>query len=269
MSTLPPPNETLPFRLERELIADACRVLAGRGLADGILGHISLRIDGERLLVRCRGPLERGLAHTTPEDVRLVHFDGTEAAPGELDSWSVPNELPLHTAVLRSRSDVAAVVHAHPRRTVTADLAGVSIRPIVGAFDIPGARLAAEGVPVYPRAVLVRNGELAAEMVTAMANRPVVILRGHGLTSAAPSVEQAVLQAISVNVIAGLSLDIVSAGGTLSDITDEDMAELPDLGSTFNTQVAWRHEVARLSSRLSRELAGVPSGGEGTPAPLL
>lgn len=247
MSILPRLNEPAPFRQERELIADACRVLAGRGLADGILGHISLRIDDERLLVRCRGPLERGLGYTTPEDIRLIHFDGSEAAPGELDAWSAPNELPLHTAVLRSRNDVSAVVHAHPPRTVAADLAGIAIRPIVGAFDIPGAKLAAAGVPVYPRAVLVRDDRLASEMVTSMADRPVVLLRGHGLTSAAPTVEQAVLQAISVDVIAGLSLDTVSAGGALRDIPDEDLAELPDLGSAFNTKVAWRHELARLT----------------------
>ncbi|WP_304687206.1 class II aldolase/adducin family protein [Microbacterium sp.] len=246
MSRLPDPRRTRSFREERELISKACRVLAGRGLADGMLGHISLRVDDDLLLVRCRGPRERGLAYTTPHDIRLLRFDGTAATPDELGNWSAPNELPLHAAVLRSRTDVSAVAHAHPPRTVAADLAGVTIRPIVGAFDIPGAKLAAAGVPVYPRAVLLRNMTLADEMVTAMAGRPVVLLRGHGLTSAAPSVEQAVLQAISVDLIARLSLDIVSAGGTLRDISGEDMAELPDLGSAFNTQVAWRHELARL-----------------------
>lgn len=234
------------FNEERSLIADACRVLASRGLADGILGHISLRVDEKSLLVRCRGPRERGLGYTETEDIRLVRFDGTEAAPGELDGWSVPNELPLHTAVLKAREDVAAVVHAHPPRTVAADLAGITIRPIVGAFDIPGTRLAAAGVPVYPRGVLVRNHSLAAEMVAAMHGRPVLVLRAHGITSVAPTVEQAVLQAISVDTIAGLSMDILSAGGALRDLADEDMAELPDLGAGFNTGTAWRHEMARI-----------------------
>lgn len=236
----------ITFTMERELLADGCRVLAARGLADGILGHISLRVDAERLLVRCRGPQERGLGHTTPDDIRLVHFDGSEGAQGELDGWSAPNELPLHTTVLQARRDVAAVVHAHPPRTVTADLAGIGIRPIVGAFDIPGTRLAAGGVPVYPRGVLIRNQLLAAEMVAAMGDRPVVLLRGHGLTSAAAIVEQAVLQAISVDSIASLSLDVVSAGGALRDLPADDIAELPDLGAGFNTTTAWRHELARL-----------------------
>ncbi|MEU6698727.1 transposase [Pseudonocardia sp. NPDC046786] len=52
-------------------IATACRVLAARGLADGVLGHISMRVDAYRMLVRCRGPRERGLAFTEPTDVRL------------------------------------------------------------------------------------------------------------------------------------------------------------------------------------------------------
>ena len=232
----------------RTLIADACRVLAARGLADGILGHISFRVDERRLLIRCRGPRERGLGHTTEEDIRLVDLDGEPGAPGELDGgYRPPNELPLHTEVLRTRADVSAVVHAHPPEVVTADLAGIRIRPVVGAFDIPGTRLAAGGVPVYPRGVLVRNRALAKEMVAAMGERPVVVLRGHGLTSAAATVEQSVLQAISVDRIARLSLRVVSAGGTLDDLPAEDMAELPDLGAGFNTGTAWRHELARLS----------------------
>jgi ribulose-5-phosphate 4-epimerase/fuculose-1-phosphate aldolase len=240
----PPSAELAPLRT---LVADACRVLAARGLADGILGHVSLRVDDRRLLVRCRGPRERGLAFTGDCDIRLVDLDGEAGAPGELDDgYAPPNELPLHTEVLRTRADVAAVVHAHPPEVVAADLAGIAIRPIVGAFDIPGTRLAAGGVPVYPRGVLVRDRRLAAEMVAAMGDRPVVLLRGHGLTSAALSVEQAVLQAVSVGHLARMSLKVVGAGGTLVDLPEADMAELPDLGAGFNTSTAWRHELARL-----------------------
>lgn len=227
----------------RHEIARACRVLAARKLAEGILGHISVRVDDEHLLVRCRGPRERGLAFTEYADIRLVDLDGN----GDLDGgYRVPNELPLHTEVLRTRGDVRTVIHAHPPTVVAADLAGIAIRPIIGAFDIPGARLAEGGVPVYPRAVLVRDRTLAAEMVEAMGDRPVVLLRGHGLTAVGDSPAQAVLRAISVDSIARLSLAVTGAGGTLVDVPDEDMAELPDLGSAFNEATAWRHEIARL-----------------------
>jgi 3,4-dihydroxyphthalate decarboxylase len=229
----------------REDVATACRVLAGRGLASGILGHISVRVGPDRLLVRCRGPQERGLAFTTAADIQLVDLDG-DVAPAA--GFAVPNELPLHTEVLRDRPEVMAVVHAHPPQVVAADLAGIRIRPIVGALDIPGTRLAAGGVPVYERSVLIRTRQLAAEMVEAMGSRPVVLLRGHGLTSTGASVAEAVLRAVSVDTLAGLSLRIVSAGGTLADVPEADMAELPDLGDTFNQATAWRHEVARLGA---------------------
>ncbi|MEU8617550.1 class II aldolase/adducin family protein [Streptomyces sp. NPDC048623] len=231
---------------ERRLISDACRVLAARGLADGILGHISLRVDDTTLLVRCRGPRERGLRWTTPADIRLVDLNGRAAAPGELDDWSVPNELPLHTEVLRTRPDVRAVVHAHPPAVVAADLAGLALRPIVGAFDIPGTRLAAGGVPVHPRGVLIRDRRLALEMVRALGERPAVLLRGHGLTSTGGSVPEAVLRAVSLDMLARLSLEITQAGGTLRDLPEEDLAELPDLGGSFHHDTAWRHELARL-----------------------
>ncbi|MCL3817643.1 class II aldolase/adducin family protein [Aeromicrobium wangtongii] len=235
-----------PFAEERRLVAEACRVLAARGLADGFLGHLSLRVDDERLLVRCRGPQERGLAWTTADDVHLVDLDGMPAGDAELDGWTTPHELPLHTEVLRTRPDAVAVAHAHPPAVVAADLAGLRIRPIVGAFDIPGARLAAGGVPVYKRAVLIRNRALAAEMTAAMGERPVVLLRGHGLTSAGATVAEAVLNAISVDQIARLALTIASAGGVLSNLPAEDLAELPDLGGGLNHATAWRHEIARL-----------------------
>jgi ribulose-5-phosphate 4-epimerase/fuculose-1-phosphate aldolase len=240
------PSEPLPdLSPLREHVATACRVLAGRGLASGILGHISVRVGDNRLLVRCRGPQERGLGFTTAADIQLVDLDG-DVTPA--DGYAAPNELPLHTEVLRSRPDVTAVVHAHPPQVVAADLAGIRIRPIVGAFDIPGTRLAAGGIPVYQRSVLIRTRQLADEMVEAMGSRPVVLLRGHGLTSTGASVAQAVLHAISVDSLAGLSLAILAAGGTLADIPEADMAELPDLGDTFNQATAWRHEVARLGA---------------------
>lgn len=231
----------------RAEVAAACRVLAARELAPGILGHISLRVDAERLLVRCRGPRERGLAWTEAADIRLVSLDGTAGAPGELDGgYTPPNELPLHTEVLRRRPDVDVVVHAHPAAVVAADLAGLAIRPIVGAFDIPGTRLAAGGVPVYPRGVLIRTRELAAEMVRALADRPVVLLRAHGLTSTGTSVPEAVLRAVSIDTLARLSLTVTASGGTLVDLPARDLAELPDLGGGFNLGTAWRHELARL-----------------------
>ncbi|WP_197508091.1 class II aldolase/adducin family protein, partial [Mycobacterium sp. 1245801.1] len=98
-------------------------------------------------------------------------------------------------------------------------------------------------------AVLIRNSRLGKEMVAAMRGRPVVICRGHGITSAAATVAQAVLQAISLDALARMSLRVRAAGGTLRDIDDADWDDLPDLGSAFTAEAAWRHEVARLGDQ--------------------
>ncbi|WP_407687878.1 class II aldolase/adducin family protein [Mycobacterium sp. HUMS_1102779] len=231
---------------QRALVAQACRVAAARGLAEGMLGHLSLRVDDEHLLLRCRGDADTGVAFTRPADIRLVGFDGSAGAEGELDGYRVPNELPIHVETLLADPRHRAVAHVHPPAVVAADLAGITLRPIYGAFDIPGARLARGGVPVYERAVLIRNARLGKEMVAAMRGRPVVVLRGHGITSAAGTVQQAVLQAISLDALARMSLRVRAAGGTPRDIDERDWDELPDLGPGFNTEAAWRHEVARL-----------------------
>jgi len=231
---------------QRALVAQGCRVAAARGLVDGVLGHLSLRVGEERLLVRCRNDTDTGVAFTRPSDIRLIAFDGSAGAPGELDGYRVPNELPIHVETMLADPGHVAVAHLHPPDVVAADLAGITIRPIYGAFDIPGARLARGGVPVYERAVLIRNSRLGKEMVAAMRDRSMVICRGHGITSAAATVPQAVLQAISLDALARMSLRVLAAGGTLRDIDDADWDDLPDLGSAFTAEAAWRHEVARL-----------------------
>ena len=114
----------------------------------GFSGHISLRIDEHLLLVRCRGPRERGLGYTTGEDIRLVDLDGQAGASGDSTTVTAsPTNCPCTPRCCAFAADINVVVHAHPPDVVAADLAGIAIRPIVGAFDIPGTRLAAAGVP--------------------------------------------------------------------------------------------------------------------------
>lgn len=230
----------------RSTIAQACRVLAARRLAEGFLGHVSRRVDGDRMLVRCRGGNERGLAFTEASDIRLVTWAGEAGAAGELDGWAVPNELPLHTAVLQARPDVHAVVHAHPTLVVAADLAGLAIEPIVGAYDIPGAQLVRRGVPVFPSSVLVRDDETAQAVMGALGMCDALVLRGHGIVTCGVTVAEAVVRAVSVGALAELALLVRSAGTIPTARPAAELDALPDLGSGFTVDTAWRHELARI-----------------------
>jgi ribulose-5-phosphate 4-epimerase/fuculose-1-phosphate aldolase len=235
-----PTGEVNDLRLD---IARACRILAHEGLAAGVLGHVSARVGDDRMLVRCRGPRERGLLFTTADDVRELPLSADATAA---EGYSPPNELPLHTEVLRQRPEISAVVHAHPPAVVAAGLAGVELRPVLGAFNIPATRLARDGIPTYPRGVLIRNTSLAAEMLVAMGDRPVCLLHAHGIVTTGENVAQALARALQIDELARMCLDVARCGGIPADVPAEDLAELPDLGSGFNDDLTWTHHVARL-----------------------
>jgi ribulose-5-phosphate 4-epimerase/fuculose-1-phosphate aldolase len=229
-------------------VAEACRILAVEGLVDGILGHVSARVDDDHMLIRCRGPREHGLLFTETDDVRLVDLDGR--GDDLADGYAVPNELPIHGEVLRARPEVGAVVHAHPPAVLACGIAGLTLRPIFGSFNIPAMRLAHDGIPVYPRSVLIRRPDLAKQMLAAMGDRPACVLRGHGITVTGTTVREAVMRALNLNALATVTLTVAMTGRTAEDIPEEDVAELPDLGSAFNDDANWRYFAAKAADRL-------------------
>lgn len=228
----------------RAMVATACRVLAHRGLVDGILGHVSLRVSDDELLIRCRGRDERGLAASRPSDVWRVTLDGepVDLPPG----YAPPNEVWIHTEVMRRRSDVGAVVHAHPPAALLVGLARLEPRAVFGAYSIPALQLALAGVPVYERSVLISRRELADEMADAMGDAPVCLLRGHGVTVAAPSIEGATTLAVDLDLLLDTTVQLARLGAQPPVLPSEDLAELPDLGAGFNHRYAWQALVADL-----------------------
>jgi ribulose-5-phosphate 4-epimerase/fuculose-1-phosphate aldolase len=225
-------------------VATGCRILAQQGLAADVLGHISVRLAPERILLRCRGPQDRGLLFTVADDIRVVDLDGR----GDLDGgYAVPNEFHIHTEIFRANPGVQAVVHAHPRDVMVADLAGVQLRQVFGAYNIPASRLAHQGVPVYARSVLVRTPELGRAVAATVGDSGACILRGHGIVTTGESVEQATLRALDLVELSRVATEVALLGGRPQLLPDDDRAQLPDLGSAFNDSSRWRHYVGLLA----------------------
>jgi ribulose-5-phosphate 4-epimerase/fuculose-1-phosphate aldolase len=226
---------------QRRAIADGCRILAREGLVTATLGHISARA-GDGMLLRTRGPDDRGLQFATADDVKLVPLDAVE---GRIGTHRIPVEAPLHGETLRRRPGVGAVVHAHPPAVVACTIAGLPLLPIIGAYDIPAARMAHDGIPVFDRSVLIRNADVASKMLVVMGEAPACLLAGHGLVVVGSTVAQAVTRAISINNLAQLTLMVAATGKPLTAIPEADFAELPDLGPGMNDDPVWRHYLAR------------------------
>jgi 3,4-dihydroxyphthalate decarboxylase len=91
---------------------------------------------------------------------------------------------------------VQAVVHAHPYYALLCGVTDVQYKPVFAAYDPSSLSIILKGVPVYERAATVVNKEMGTEMVGAMGDRDILLMRGHGITVSGGSVEAATVQAI-------------------------------------------------------------------------
>lgn len=228
----------------REKVALSCRILANEGLVEGMLGHVSVRLSDDEMLIRCRSEGDYGVLFTKSTDIRRVNFDGHGEDLG--DEYGAPKELPIHGETFKFRPEVGCVIHAHPPANLICGIANLELRPIFGAFNIPAMRMALEGVPVYERSALVTRPDLAAELIEAMGSKSVCVMKGHGVTVTGQTIEEATVRALNLNILAQVTLQVAQTGREVPDIPHEDVGELPDLGSRFNDLWVWRHHAKLL-----------------------
>jgi ribulose-5-phosphate 4-epimerase/fuculose-1-phosphate aldolase len=208
----------------RRTVATAMRILGMFNLVREITGHVSARVPGtDEMLVRCRGGKERGLLYTDVEQVRRMPCD---VKGGQMldDSFFIPIEVAIHGQMYLAHPEVNAVVHAHPRASVMCGILDLDLRPIYGAYDPGGMGIAAQGVPVYPRSILISTPELGQDLAKAMGGRTICLMKGHGITSIGPSVETATLQAVRLDGLADMILEIAHLGREAPSISKEDLA---------------------------------------------
>ncbi|HEY3303294.1 MAG TPA: class II aldolase/adducin family protein [Candidatus Binatia bacterium] len=228
----------------RELVARSCRILGKLNMTKEPSGHVSARIAGSNtILIKARGRGESGLRFVTERDLITVDIDGKKLEGR--DDLAVPQEVFIHTWIYRARPDVGCVIHVHPATVVLFTICDLPILPLFGAYDPSGLRLAMEGVPTYPRSVLIANDKLGKELAASLGKQRACLMRGHGITAVGPSVQEATLTAIRLNELA----EINYRGRLLGNprpISKEDMetfSALPAEGrkSSVHTESAWRY----------------------------
>ncbi len=177
-----------------EKLALANKVLGTLDITHEALGHVSCRLEGtESMLIKGKGPGEVGLRYTEPSDILEVDYKADKLQGA--DDLQPPSESFIHIWMYKSRSDVNAVVHMHPEEAVILTVCEKPIIPIYGAFG-GGAKLAIQGVPLYPKSLTVNNDELGEELAQTIGQCNVCLMRGHGITAVGNSIEQATLNCI-------------------------------------------------------------------------
>jgi ribulose-5-phosphate 4-epimerase/fuculose-1-phosphate aldolase len=205
----------------RELVAQSCRMLGKLNLTKEPSGHVSARLpDDDRILIKARGPEESGLRFVTARDIITVDFSGKKVA-GE-DGLDVPQEVFIHTWLYKSRPEIQCVVHVHPLTVVLFTICNKTLQPLYGAYDPSGLRLLIEGLATYPRSITISTEKLGEEFAAAMGSKQACLMRGHGITSAGPNVQDATLTAIKLNDAAVINYQ-ANLLGTPEPIPQEDI----------------------------------------------
>lgn len=182
----------------RALVAQSCRILGKLNLTKEPSGHVSARVPGEeKVLIKARGPEESGLRFVQPRDIITVDFSGKKVA-GD-DGLDTPQEVFIHTWLYKTRPDVQFVVHVHPLTVVLFTICNKPLQPLYGAYDPSGLRLLVDGLATYPRSITVSSEQLGEEFAEAMGQKQACLMRGHGITTAGATVEDATLTAIKLN----------------------------------------------------------------------
>jgi L-fuculose-phosphate aldolase len=108
----------------RQEIVKIGQLMYQKGFISASDGNISARLGPNRLLITPSG-LHKGFLE--PADILIVDDDGHRVGPGSVTRRDLKptSELPLHLEAYRQRSEIGAVVHAHPPITIALSIAGI------------------------------------------------------------------------------------------------------------------------------------------------
>jgi L-fuculose-phosphate aldolase len=150
----------------RQQLADCIRMLEKAEIID-YNGHCSIRLDEDRILINV-GSCQR--SQITVDDICTIAMDGS-LIEGRANP---PLEFHLHCGIYRARTDVKAIVHAHPKWSTFLTMTGTPYQPVY-----------AQGSLVHPLPVLdspnsINNVKMADRLAVMLGDGPAAAMKSHG-----------------------------------------------------------------------------------------
>lgn len=202
-SSNPPPSADLIDEL-----VTGNRIIFDQKVVDAF-GHISVRHDkvpGRYLMARNLAP---GLV--TADDILTFDLDSNPIADASGDYYS---ERYIHGEIYKVRPDVVAIVHCHAPQLIPFGATATPLRPI---FHMSG--FLAAGAPVFEirdaggmTDMLIRTAPLGKALADKLADKPMVLMRGHGATMVGGSIKQVVYRAVYAAINAALQMEALRLG---------------------------------------------------------
>ena len=232
----PPPVSAGPGapELVDDLVA-ANRILAQEGVVDAF-GHVSARHnrDPSRFL------LSRSLAPAlvTPDDLIEYDLDGNAVNANGRSQYL---ERFIHGEVYRARPDVRAVVHAHAASIVPFGVSTVPLRPVFHMAAFIG-----DSVPIFDirktagmTNMLVIDSARGRALAQALASKPAVLMRGHGVTVVGRSLPFAVGRSVYLELNARVQLQAIALGGPVTYLDPAEAQKVMDAGENGSYERPW------------------------------
>jgi L-fuculose-phosphate aldolase len=179
--------------LRREIV-DIGRWIHERGYVSGYDGNISARLDNHRILST---PTTISKGMMTVDDMVVVDYEGKKVSGRR----NVTSELAMHLLIYKRRSDIMAVVHAHPPTATGYAAAGIPLNKalvseVVLTFGcIPLAPYGTPGTPALSEALLPLVGSHDA-----------ILMANHGVVTYGPDLLRAYFKMETVEHFAKVSL---------------------------------------------------------------
>ena len=223
----------------RQDLALALTMLEREGIID-FNGHFSARLPDTRgLLINAADSVR---SRIEPADFIEIDFQGQPLSGAR----SAPMEFHLHAQIYRSRPDVQAIVHAHPRWSTVLTTAGQAWRPVTMQAAVLGP------VPTFERTASINSETLGRELAQCLGGGKAALMRRHGMVTAAASVQDVFVQAIYLEENAHrqyLALQI----GTPEPLSEDECATIGrNLSRPALLQKVWDYHVGRYARASGR-----------------
>jgi L-fuculose-phosphate aldolase len=156
--------------IARRQLAEVCRLAYERGYICGTEGNFSIRLSANEILCTPRGTCK---GRISAEQMVLVDAAGKEIDPH--NPARVSTEFSMHMEAYKVRTDISAVVHAHPTVAVGFTVAGQSLSKCI----LPEVVCTLGDIPVAPYATP-STDEVPKSISALIAENDSLVLDHHG-----------------------------------------------------------------------------------------
>lgn len=231
--------------VERSVLEDlaaASRILVDQGVFDQA-GHTSMRHPGDAarfLMSRSLAP-----ASTTADDIMEFDLDCNAIDPKGRNGFL---ERYLHGEIYKKRPDVMAIAHSHSPSVIAFGLSHVPMRAMYH-----NAAFLAAGVPVFDirekfgaTDIVISTPEKGAALAETLADKPVALLRAHGMVAVGPTLPVAIFRAIFTVISANIQHQTVALGGRIAALDAEEgaLADVVNVQTVGRSWDLWKKRVS-------------------------